>query len=198
MVDNSLIHIYPLLAQQFVDDYDLDKGICFDIGSGNGYVGIEIAKITDMAVYFIDIDPEALDFAQQAVKQADIKNEVYFIEADVCKGIPVVDNFADFIVSRGSLWFWKDKVKGVAETYRLLKVGGNAIIGGGLGRYIPNSMRKRLLASRKGKLEKRGGTRLSLKEMEQLAIDANVRSFRVVREGRQQETGNWLEIHKHI
>lgn len=195
---SSLYHIYPLLAQQFVDDYDLEKGICFDIGTGNGYLGTEIAKITDMTIYFVDIDPKALDFARQTVQQAGIKNEVHFIEADVCKRIPAVDNFADFIVSRGSLWFWQDKVKGIAEAYRLLKVDGNAVIGGGLGRYTPDSMRKRMIAKRKRKLEKNGGKRLSAKEMKQLAIDANIRSFRIVREYKQQESGGWLEIHKHI
>ena len=59
-------------------------------------------------------------------------------------------------------------------------------------------MRKRLLANRKGKLIKNGGVRLSPKELEQLAIDADVRSFRVIREYPQQEFGGWLEMHKHI
>ncbi len=198
MKNSGLYHIYPLLAQQFVDDYGLEKGICLDIGAGSGQVGIEIAKITDMTVYFIDKDAEALELARQAVQKAGIKNEVHFIEADVCKGVPLAGDFADFIVSRGSIWFWQDKVKGLAEAYRLLKIGGNAVIGGGLGRYIPSSMRKRLLAQRKDKLEKHGGKRMSGKEMEQLAIESDIRSFRVVREYPQQKNGGWLEIHKHI
>ncbi|MFA7149068.1 MAG: class I SAM-dependent methyltransferase, partial [Syntrophomonadaceae bacterium] len=115
---NSLLPIYPLLAQQCVDDYRLDSGICLDIGTGNGYVGTEIAKITNMSIYFIDIEAEALDFARRTVAVADIDNEGFFLEADVCKGLPLADNFADFIISRGSIWFWEDKAKGLAEIYR--------------------------------------------------------------------------------
>ena len=152
---NSLLPIYPLLAQQCVDDYRLDSGICLDIGTGNGYVGTEIAKITNMSIYFIDIQAEALDFARRIAAEADIDNEVFFIEADVCKGLPLADNFADFIVSRGSIWFWEDKAKGLAETYRVLKIGGTALVGGGLGRYVPWTMRARLTGERKNTLEKK-------------------------------------------
>ena len=52
--------IYPLLAQQLVDDYGLDKGICIDLGSGPGHVGIEIAKITYMDIYFVDDNEDDL------------------------------------------------------------------------------------------------------------------------------------------
>lgn len=193
----SLLPIYPLLAQQCVDDYGLDNGICVDIGTGNGYVGTEIAKITNMDIYFIDIEAEALDFARCTVADADIDNDVFFVEADVCKGLPFADNFADFIVSRGSIWFWEDKVKGLAEVYRVLKVGGTAFIGGGFGRYIPDTMRARLSGERKHTLEKKGGTRLSLKEMEALAIEAGIPSFKVMYDA-PGDKGRWIEIQKHM
>ena len=193
----SLLPIYPLLAQQCVDDYGLNSGICLDIGTGNGYVGTEIAKITSMSIYFIDIKTKALDFARRTVAEADIDNEVSFIEADVCKGLPLADNFADFIISRGSLWFWEDKVKGLAEIYRVLKVGGNALIGGGLGRYVPWTMRTRLTRERKNLLEKKGVKRPSVEEMGNMAIAAGIPSFKVMQDA-PGEKGTWIEIHKHI
>lgn len=194
---NSLLPIYPLLAQQCVDDYRLDSGICLDIGTGNGYVGTEIAKITRMDIYYIDIEAEALSFARRSVAEADIDNEVFFIEADICQGLTLADNFADFIISRGSLWFWKDRARGLAEVYRLLKVGGIALVGGGLGRYVPWTMRKRLSGERKNTLERKGGKRLSLEEMEALAIEAGISSFRVMSDA-PGDKGSWIEIHKHL
>ncbi|MDD4803471.1 MAG: class I SAM-dependent methyltransferase, partial [Syntrophomonas sp.] len=116
-----LFPIYPLLAQQFVDDYNLNVGICMDIGTGNGYVGTELAKITNMNIYFVDKEIQGLEFAQRTTNEAEIDNKVFFVEADVCAGLPFADQFADFIVSRGSLWFWEDKIKGIAEVYRVLK-----------------------------------------------------------------------------
>ena len=193
----SLLPIYPLLAQQCVDDYDLDRGICLDIGTGNGYVGTEIAKITNMSIYFIDIETEALDFAWRTVDDANIDNEVLFVEADVCKGLPLSNNFADFIISRGSIWFWEDKVKGLAEVYRVLKIGGTALIGGGFGRYVPDTMRARLSGKRKNKLEKKGGTRLSREEMEALAIESGIPGFRVIHDA-PGDRGRLIEIHKHL
>lgn len=194
---NALLPIYPLLAQQCVDDYRLDSGICLDIGTGNGYIGTEIAKITNMSIYFIDIEAKALHFARRTVTDADIDNEVFFVEADICKGLPLSDNFADFIVSRGSIWFWEDKARGLAEVYRVLKVGGTALIGGGLGRYVPATMRARLSEKRKHTLEKKGGTRLSLEEMEMLAIEAGIPSFKVMHDA-PGDKGRWIEIHKHV
>lgn len=194
---NALLPIYPLLAQQCVDDYGLDSGICLDVGTGNGYVGTEIAKITRMDIYLIDIKAEALDFARRSVAEADIDNEVFFVEADVCQGLPLADNFADFIISRGSLWFWKDKAKGLAEVYRVLKVGGTALVGGGLGRYIPWTMRERLTRERQNNLKKNGGQRLSVQEMETLAIESGIPSFKVMSDA-PGDKGRWIEIHKHI
>lgn len=194
---NALLPIYPLLAQQCVDDYLLESGICLDIGTGNGFVGSEIAKITRMDIYFIDIKNEALDYARRSVGEADIDNELFFVEADICQGIPLPDSFADFIISRGSLWFWQDKVKGLMEVYRLLKPGGNALIGGGLGRYVPWTMRKRLTGERKNALERGGGKRLSLEEMKALAIKAGIASFKVMSDA-PGDKGGWIEIHKHL
>ncbi len=193
----SLLPIYPLLAQQCADDYGLEEGICLDIGTGNGYVGTELAKITAMNIYYLDIDPAALDFARQSHKEADVDNKAWFVEADVCKELSFPDEFADFIISRGSFWFWEDKIKGLSEIYRVLKVGGNALIGGGLGRYIPNSMRKRLMAERKNMLEKQGVKRPSGKDMKDLAVKAGIPSFRIIKEA-EQDSGGWIEIHKHI
>lgn len=194
---NALLPIYPLLAQQFVDDYGLESGICLDIGTGNGYIGSEIAKISNMDIYYIDIKAEALDFARRSAQEADIDNEVFFVAADVCQGLPFPDEFADFIISRGSLWFWEDKAKGLAEVYRLLKVGGIALVGGGLGRYIPETMRKRLSGARKNTLARNGGKRLSLEEMNRLSIEAGIPSFRVISDA-PGDKGRWIEMQKHL
>jgi len=61
---NLLQPIYPLLAQQFVDDYGLQSGKCIDVGAGPGFIGIELAKITDMEIYFVDTVDEQLKLAQ--------------------------------------------------------------------------------------------------------------------------------------
>lgn len=193
---NAFMPIYPLLAQQCVDDYGLSEGICLDIGTGSGFVGTEIGKITNMKIYYIDIEDKALASARQTVEEAYIDNEVFFVKADVCKELPFEDSFADFIVSRGSIWFWEDPIKAVAEIYRVLNTSGVALIGGGLGRYTPLTMRRRLTGERKNYLKRKGGQRLSPQEMKQLALSAQIPSFRVVPDA-PGDKGIWLEIHKY-
>ncbi len=190
----ELMPIYPLLAQQFLDDYGINQGRCLDIGTGHGYLGIEIAKITELEMYFLDIDPKCLKIAEANAREAELQNRAYFLPVNV-EEMPFADNMADLIVSRGSLWFWEDQVKGLQEIYRVLKPGGVAVVGGGLGRYIPESMRKRLLASRKKWLAERGEKRPGEQELKALVEQAGIPDYRLVADV-PGETGRWIEIHK--
>ena len=137
----SLNAIYPLLAQQFVDDYSLMDGVAFDIGTGPGALGIELAKITNMKICFLDINQDNLEIAKENFLKVGVDNDAVFINNSV-ENIKINDETADFVMSRGSLWFWQDQAKGLNEIQRILKPGGTAVIGGGLGKYIPITMRK--------------------------------------------------------
>lgn len=193
---DAMLPIYPLLAQQCVDDYHLDQGICLDIGAGTGHVGTEIAKITNMTIYYIDIDLEAMDLARNTAAASNIDNETYFLQADVCLGLPFPDNYADFIISRGSIWFWKEPVVGLKEVYRVLKPGASALIGGGLGRYVPDSMRTRLAALKRNVSHPDGYRRLTVKELESVAIQAKITDYKIIEEEPRSKKGGWIEIHK--
>lgn len=190
---NMLQPIYPLLAQQFIDDYELENGICIDIGTGPGFIGIEIAKVTNMVMYFVDADEEQLKLAQSNFAAADCDNIAHFIKTDVHR-LDFEDNLGDFIVSRGSIWFWAEPRVALREVYRVLKPGGTALIGGGLGRYVPATMRKRLTDANKKRLAVRGEKRPTLKEFQQMVLEADLPGSRVISE--QPEIGRWVEIKK--
>ncbi len=195
---DEMMPVFPLIAQQCIDDYQLDQGICLDIGAGSGQLGTEIAKITNMTMYYIDIDPEAMALAKSVVAASNIDNETHFIQADICKGLPLEDNFADFIISRGSMWFWEDQVKGTEEIYRVLKKGGTALVGGGLGRYVPPTMRQRLTALRRTVGHPEGYHRLTAEELEAVAIQAGIADFKIIEEKPEAKKGGWIEMHKPI
>lgn len=49
------------------------------------------------------------------------------------QSIPLADDCVDLAISRGSLPFWEDLAAAFAEIRRVLRPGGHAYIGGGLG-----------------------------------------------------------------
>ena len=192
---SQLIPIYPLIAQQIVDDYQITCGTCLDIGTGPGYIGIELAKITNLEVYFVDMDPEALEKAEKNATACGLDNAVHFVGADVC-ALPFEDGFADLVVSRGSLWFWEDQIKGLQEIYRVLKTGGVAFTGGGLGRYTPATMRRRLRGKRRRAVEEKGKTNfLDADGLRELLDKTGLAGCRLVSDV-DEEAGTWIEMRK--
>ncbi len=186
--------MYPLLIQQFVDDYNLNEGIAVDIGVGPGFLGLEMAKITNMKIVFIDISQEALDQAKETFGSLDLDNEAEFINADV-QALPFEDNYANFIMSRGSIWFWKEPEKGLTEIHRILKPGGVAVVGGGLGRYLPETMRARLQETlKKGQIERKE-KRPSLEEFKAMVQKSGLSNYRIMTDG-DTSSGKWVEIRK--
>ncbi len=186
--------IYPLLVQQFIDDYDLDRGVVCDIGTGPGFLGLEMAKATNMKIIFLDIDKDAISKAKKSFEDLEADNEAEFIISPVEK-IALPDNSVDFVMSRGSIFFWNDVNKGLLEINRILKSGGTAVIGGGIGRYMPDTMRKRILKGMREGVKKRGETRPTFEEFTELVMSSNIPNSRVYNDG-DGKGGLWFEIRK--
>lgn len=185
--------MYPLLIQQFVDDYNLMEGIAMDIGAGPGWLGMELAKITNMKIVFLDISQDALDTAKKNFEMLDVDNEADYIKADI-HNLPLESEIADFVMSRGSIWFWEEPQKGLKEIERILKPGGTAIVGGGLGRYIPESMRTRLQGCIRQGLKERMETRPNLEEFRAMVEKAGLDNYRILPDS--EGGGRWVEIKK--
>lgn len=189
------LEIFTNIARQIVDDYKITKGVCFDIGTGPGNLGMELAKLTDLEIFFIDEDPKVLKKAEDKVKNSDFATRSYFKTADVLS-LPFSDDFADLIISRGSLWFWSDQVKGILEIYRTLKPGGIGFVGGGLGRYTSDDLRNQLKGKKRKELEKKGiGNFLDEQGLKQLIEKTGLKNCSIIRD-REKEEGTWIEIRK--
>jgi ubiquinone/menaquinone biosynthesis C-methylase UbiE len=198
IMTNPFVHllpVYPMIAKQILDDYKITDGKCLDIGTGYGYLGLELAKITNLEMYFVDINPEVLDKAEKNVAECRLDNIVHFLEADVCS-LPFEDNFADLIISRGSLWFWKDQIKGMQEINRVLKKGGVAFVGGGLGRYTPDSMRKRLQGmGRMAQIKKGEKGFMNGKKLQEFVDKTGITNCQLIADVKGQPA-TWIEIRK--
>ncbi len=110
---------------KIVDDIveKIASGIIVDLGSGTGYLSIEIAKrVPGTRVYGIDLSRQMVKIAKRHAKG--IEN-VQFLFGDAADLI-FENESVDFIVSTGSLYHWKRPAKVFDECYRVLKNGKEA------------------------------------------------------------------------
>lgn len=96
----------------------VESGTIIDLGSGTGYLAIEIAKMAPkLKVHGIDLSKEMIRIARRHGKG--IKN-VHF-ELGNAAELPFENESIDFIVSTGSLHHWRRPAKVFDECYRVLK-----------------------------------------------------------------------------
>jgi len=104
------------IAQNIVKE--IDKGVLIDVGSGTGFLSIEIAKrAPNLMVYGIDLSKKMVEIASGNGREFE---NINFKLANAIH-LPFKDNSIDFIVSTGSFHHWKQPIKVFNEFYRVLK-----------------------------------------------------------------------------
>ncbi|MBN1504388.1 MAG: class I SAM-dependent methyltransferase [Candidatus Eisenbacteria bacterium] len=191
--------VYPLLAEQILTDYQIRDGLCLDVGCGPGYLSMEMAARSELKVIGVDIDPEAVRIARRNVAERKLADRVSVEQGDV-HSMRFEDNCADVIVSRGSFLFWKNPTHAFREIYRVLKPGGVAFIGGGMGRGITPEEKTVLKAKvdAAGFLMSCRGTFTQVMMQETLEA-AGIRHYKIMPDGPGDsgcKCGMWVEIRK--
>ena len=101
------------------------SGTVLDLGSGTGYLAIQIAaRAPGLHVHGIDLSQAMVRIARRHAKGAANPRFHLGDAAD----IPFEDDSVDFIVSTGSLHHWKNPAAVFDECHRVLKSGGEAWI----------------------------------------------------------------------
>ncbi len=113
--------------RKIVDDVvaKINEGTMLDLGSGTGYLSIEIARrAPGLRVRGIDLSRQMVRIARGHAKGVE---NAQFEFGDVAD-LPFEDDSLDFIVSTGSLHHWNVPAKAFDECYRVLKSGKEAWI----------------------------------------------------------------------
>ena len=208
--DAPLPDYYPTVAQEMLDFCGKPEGeIWIDLGSGSGVLGLALLdKIPNCVMIFMDPDIKPLAGIRQKAEQRGFSGRAVVVRGRA-EEIPMPAESADVIVSRGSFYFWNDRVAGLREVRRILRPGGRAMIGGGLGRDYPHWARQEFIRRRRESSSGKDQEALaefkkarSPETFRRLAIQAQLASYEITGEGGLDygETdagiGIWLKIRK--
>ncbi|MEA3399614.1 MAG: class I SAM-dependent methyltransferase [Armatimonadota bacterium] len=168
-----------------------DGGIWLDLGAGKGPVALALAERCQARIVLMDPDAEALAAACESVCAKGQMSRIGVL-CGRAEELPLADRSVELVVSRGSIFFWDDQPGGLAEIYRVLREGGQAMIGGGLGRDYPLWARREFIRWRHEGVRSKGPEAyerfLRLRSPEtftQWAREAGLPRFEVVGEGGQ-------------
>jgi len=184
--------VYPVIAEQVLAWSGIRDGLCLDLGSGPGLLSVALAEKSNLAVIALDADPAMARIAQETA--AGRTDRVAPVIGDVHR-MPVRDDTASLIVSRGSIFFWEDRVQAFREIERVLRPGGVAFVGGSFGTA---ALRDTIFAQMRRRnpnwdrdVARRSGQATPDQLRRELAASA-VACSRI----REEEAGFWVEIRK--
>lgn len=186
--------VYPVLAEQIISKIGISEGRCLDIGCGGGYLGLALARISNLETTLFDESQDMLNLAQDYIRQSGLESRVKTLLGDVHK-IPLTDESVNLIVSRGSMFFWENRIQAYQEIYRVLAVNGAAMIGGGFGNVeLLREIEAKMLKKDPQWKEKRQ-QRIGIAKVEDYREElkkAGISSFEIL----QSEAGLWIVIRK--
>lgn len=187
--------IYPIVAGQIFDRTGVLEGNALDIGTGGGYLGIEVAKASNLRVTLLDNVEEQIGICNKNIAKEIKEDRIVAVLGDVHK-LPFDDEAFELIISRGSVFFWEDLGKAFKEIYRVLKSNGKTYIGGGFGNLqiknsIPAKMEELGLECREGMFKRNSSD--FLEPMKIGLSDAGITNYNILLS---EEEGIWLIIQK--
>jgi SAM-dependent methyltransferase len=186
--------LYPYYAGQILTKAGVTSGCCLDVGCGGGYLGLAVAEISGLDLYLLDQSAEMVAIAQTNVSTYALSDRVKIMQG-VVQAIPLPDQSVDLVVSRGSIPFWEDLPTAFSEIHRVLKSGGFACVGGGLG--TPEMRQAILREMRSHDPQWHTKQRHSIPHHDEShyanALQAAAISGATVNRG---ETGTWIEFRK--
>gem|GEM_PF-393201 len=128
--------LYDQIAHTAIETYYKDvaelvtahisQGSVLDVGTGPGYLPIEIVRRAPrLRVVGIDSSKALVRIAQRNGERAGISDRVRFVKCDGNR-LDLDDDSYDLVISTGSLHAWKNPVLVINECFRVLKTGCEA------------------------------------------------------------------------
>ena len=208
--EQSLPSRYPYVVEDILRFCKPIKGFWVDLGAGKGQIAIPLIEAAGNPVVMLDPNGEALTKGLEIAREQKLEDRLSAVVGRA-EAMPFPDNTVDLVVSRGSIFFWDDPVKGLREVYRVLRPGGKAYIGGGAGSGYPKWAVEKLTQQRKDKMQgdeaEKWNRFVELRrpeQMKQWADKAGIQDFKVMGKGaissEDEKTGQgvWILFEKKV
>ena len=121
---------YRRLARQAVELGVPSGGKVLDVGTGPGFVAIEVARLlkeTDCRVVGMDLSQAMLTIAAENAAKEGLNGILVWRKGDA-KAMPFDDGEFDLVISNDSLHHWDDPLPVLNEMARVLKADGKCIV----------------------------------------------------------------------
>ena len=177
-------------VKQLIEDYVLE-GVCVDVGCGTAVFAIELCRYTKLKIYALEKEKAIYEVARMNIEKERLADKIIPVLGDAHE-MPFENEFADFIISRGSYHCWEDKVRVFKEIYRVLKKGGIGFVGGGFGRYVTEEESNRMKSLRDHSLKEDAEAYSSPDKLREVINKAGISNFRITYD----KAGLWVEIKK--
>ncbi len=191
MVKENFMPAIVSTVKQIIEDYGVLEGVCVDVGCGTAVFAIELCKHSKLKIFALEKERAIYEVARMNIEREGLTDRIIPVLGDAHK-MPFENEFADFIISRGSYHCWKDKVQVFKEIYRILKKGGIALVGGGFGRYVTDEEYKRMKSLRDRSLGDDAKAYSSPDKLQEVVNKAGISNFRISYD----RAGLWVEMKK--
>ena len=178
-------------VKQIIEDYGVLEGICVDVGCGTAVFAIELCRHSKLKIYALEREKAICEVARMNIEKEQLTDKIIPVLGDA-HDLPFENEFADFIISRGSYHCWEDKVRVFTEIYRVLKKGGIGFVGGGFGRYVTEEESNRMKSLRDHSLKEDAEAYSSPDKLREVINKAGISNFRITYD----KAGLWVEIKK--
>ena len=178
-------------VKQIIEDYGVLEGVCVDVGCGTAVFAIELCRHSKLKIYALEKVKAIYEVARMNIEKERLTDRIIPVLGDA-NDLPFEDEFADFIISRGSYHCWEDKVRVFKEIYRVLKTGGISFVGGGFGRYVSGEESNRMKSLRDHSLREDAKAYSSPDKLEDVIHEAGISNFGITYD----KAGLWAEIKK--
>lgn len=157
-IDTLWDPVYPYLAQQILAIYGRQDGNILEIGPFCGTIFALKKKNIGNSFLIATFPPGMGSFFRDEIKKRRLEDEIEVIETDPSL-TKIEGNRIDLAVFRGALFFPSLFEVDFQAIYRILRADGIAFIGGGFGKFTPDTVirtigkRSRELNLQIGKIE---------------------------------------------